>query len=119
MINGTNWLVVTKLDVLDELAEIPVCVGYRIDGKKTGEAPAQASGYEKIECIYEKLPGWQTSTEGITDYGKLPQKAKDYLAFVEKETGARAGMISTGPDRGHTILVDDFVTELKTAAKKA
>jgi len=119
MINGTSWLVVTKLDVLDDLAEIPVCVGYKIDGKVTVNAPAQASGYEKIECIYQKLPGWKTSTEGITEYGKLPQKARDYLAFVEKEAGAKVGMISTGPDRDHTILVDELVTELKTAAKKA
>ena len=119
MINGTSWLVVTKLDVLDELAEIPVCVGYKIDGKETVEAPAQASGYDKIECVYEKLPGWQTSTEGITDYEKLPKAAREYLAFVEKEAGAKVGMISTGPDRGHTILVDDFVKELKAAAKKA
>jgi adenylosuccinate synthase len=94
-------------------------VGYKIDGKKTDEAPAHASGYEKIECIYEKLPGWQTSTEGITDYEKLPKQARAYLAFVEKEAGAKAGMISTGPDRGHTILIDEFVTELKAAAKKA
>jgi adenylosuccinate synthase len=119
MINGTNWLVVTKLDVLDNLAEIPVCVGYKIDGEATEEAPAQASGYEKIECIYRKVPGWQTSTEGITDYAKLPPRAQEYLSFVEKEAGARIGMISTGPDRDHTILVDDFVKELKAAAKKA
>ena len=119
MINGTSWLVVTKLDVLDELAEIPICVGYKIDGKASSDAPAQACGYEKIECIYKNLPGWRTSTEGITDYEKLPKPAREYLAFVEKEAGARVGMISTGPDRGHTILVDEFVSELKTAAKKA
>ena len=119
MINGTNWLVVTKLDVLDTLAEVPVCVGFKINGKKTSDAPAQASDWEKIECIYEKLPGWQTPTEGITDYKKLPQKAREYLAFVEKEAGAKIGMISTGPDRDHTILVDDFVSELKVASQKA
>ncbi len=119
MINGTSWLVVTKLDVLDELAEIPVCIGYKIDGKTTDEAPAQDSGYEKIECIYKKLPGWRTSTEGITEYSKLPKAAREYLAFVEKEAGAKVGMISTGPDRSHTILGEEFVSELKAAAKKA
>jgi adenylosuccinate synthase len=119
MINGTNWLVITKLDVLDELAEIPVCVGYKIDGKRTVEAPAEASGWDKIECVYQKLPGWQTSTEGITDYEKLPKLAREYLAFIEKEAGAKVGMISTGPDRNHTILMNEFATELKTAAKKA
>ncbi len=119
MINGANWLVVTKLDVLDELAEIPVCVGFNIDGKETSEPPAHASGFDKIECIYQKLPGWRTSTQGITHYDQLPKAARDYLACVEKEAGARVGMISTGPDRDHTILVDDFITELKVAAKKA
>ena len=119
MINGTSWLVVTKLDVLDDLAEIPVCVGYKINGKPTIEAPAQASGYEKIECVYQKLPGWKTSTEGITAYDKLPKQAREYLAFVAKESGAKVGMISTGPDRDHTILMDDFITELKAAAQKA
>jgi adenylosuccinate synthase len=119
MINGTSWLVVTKLDVLDELAEIPVCDGYKIDGKNAADVPAQASGYDKIECTYKKLPGWRTSTEGITEYFKLPKAAREYLAFVEKEAGAKVGMISTGPDRNHTILVDEFVSELKTAAKKA
>ena len=119
MINGTSWLVVTKLDVLDDLAEIPICVGYKIDGRSTIEAPAQASGYEKIECVYEKLPGWKTSTEGVTDYERLPKQAREYLAFVAKQTGAKIGMISTGPDRDHTILIDDFITELKVAAQKA
>ncbi len=118
MINGTNWLVVTKLDVLDELAEIPVCVGYKIDGRPASDAPAQAWGYEKIECVYHNMPGWQTSTEGITDYAKLPAKAREYLAFLEKESGAKVGMVSTGPDRDHTIFVDEFVTELKSAAQK-
>jgi adenylosuccinate synthase len=119
MINGTSWLVVTKLDVLDELAEIPVCMGYKIDGKTASDVPAQASGYDKIECVYQMLPGWRTSTEGVTEYAKLPRQARDYLAFVEKEAGAKVGMISTGPDRNHTILVDEFVTELKAAAKMA
>jgi len=119
MINGTNWLVVTKLDVLDDLAEIPVCVGYNIGGKATAEAPAEACGFDNIECIYERLPGWQISTEGITEYEKLPRQAQGYLAFLEKEAGAKIGMVSTGPGRDHTILVDEFVAELKAVAKKA
>jgi adenylosuccinate synthase len=119
MINGTSWLVVTKLDVLDQLAEIPVCIGYKIDGKPTSDAPAHASGYEKIECIYQNLPGWHTSTEGITEYEKLPRQAREYLTFVAQETGAKVGMISTGPDRDHTILLEEFVAGLKTAGRKA
>src|SRR5579862_8551661 len=62
MINGISWLVVTKLDVLDELSEIPICVGYKIGSRKTDEVPAQASGYEKIECVYRNMPGWATPT---------------------------------------------------------
>src|SRR5215469_5307977 len=119
MVNGTSWLVVTKLDVLDDLAEIPVCVGYKIDGKATVEAPAEACGYEKIECVYEMLPGWKTATAGITEYDRLPKQAQAYLTFIAKETGAKVGMISTGPDRDHTILVDGFITGLKTIAQKA
>src|SRR5271163_3285727 len=95
MINGTNWLVVTKLDVLDELAEIPVCVGYKIDGKKVEDVPAQDSGYGKLECIYKKLPGWRTSSVGTTKLEKLPKAAREYLAFLEKESGTRIGMVST------------------------
>ena len=112
MINGISWLVVTKLDVLDHLAEIPVCVGYKVDGKATEEVPAQACGYEKIECVYRKMAGWATPTQSIRTVDELPKAAREYLAFIEKETGAQVGMISTGPDREQTILVPDFVETL-------
>jgi adenylosuccinate synthase len=108
MINGVSWLVVTKLDVLDELTEIPVCVGYKVNGKKTTEIPAHASGYDCIEAVYETLPGWRKSTQGITSFEKLPPKAREYLEFLEKQTGARMGMISTGPERDQTMFVDEF-----------
>jgi adenylosuccinate synthase len=113
MINGTGWLVVTKLDVLDELSKIPVCVGYKIDGKETEEIPAQDSGFKKIEPIYREFDGWQSSTEGIVDHDKLPAKAQEYLKFVQKESGAKIAMVSTGPDRDQTIWVDEFVAALK------
>jgi len=104
--------------VLDELAEIPVCVGYVVDGKKTMEIPAQASGYDKLECTYIKMTGWRTSTQGITKFDQLPKAAREYLAFVEKETGAKVGMVSTGPDRDHTIFMDEFATEMKAASSR-
>ena len=113
MINGISWLVVTKLDVLDELAEIPVCVGYKINGKPTAEIPAHAAGYDRIESVYHLMPGWRTATPGITHYDQLPKAARDYLAFLEKEGGARVGMVSTGPGREQTMFVDSFKTELK------
>jgi adenylosuccinate synthase len=119
MINGISWLVVTKLDVLDELAEIPVCVSYKVNGQATDEIPAQDSGYEKLEPVYRNMPGWRTSTEGITQFEKLPQAAREYLAFLEKESGARVGMVSTGADRNHTIFVDDFLSQLKAAGRQS
>ena len=112
MINGISWLVVTKLDVLDELAEIPVCIGYKLGGKKTDEIPAHASGYERIEPIYKNLPGWRKSTSGISEMGKLPAAARAYLQFVERETGARIGMVSTGPDREQTLSLEEFTAQL-------
>jgi adenylosuccinate synthase len=110
MINGISWWVVTKLDVLDELAEIPVCVAYKINGKKATAIPADAGSFDKIECVYETLPGWKTSTEGITEFDKLPKKAQDYLRFLEKESGASIGMVSTGPDRDQTMFMEGFRT---------
>ena len=118
MINGISWLVITKLDVLDELAEIPVCVSYKINGKETGEIPAQASGYDQIECVYRTLPGWKTSTQAITDMEKLPKAAQDYLRFVGKEIGAKIGMVSTGPGREQTIFNSEFVVEMGACAEE-
>ncbi len=112
-INGINWMVVTKLDVLDTMPEIPVCVGYKIGGKNySDKIPAATSGFEKLECVYEKVPGWKKSTEGIREVAKLPAKAQDYIKYLEEKTGARVGMISTGPDRDQTIMIDEFASEL-------
>ncbi len=112
MINGISWLVVTKMDVLDELAEIPICVGYKINGKVVKEIPAHASGYDGVEGVYKTLPGWRTPTQNATKFSDLPKAARDYLAFIENETEARVGMVSTGPDRQQTIVVDDFTAQL-------
>jgi adenylosuccinate synthase len=113
MINGTEWLVVTKMDVMDECAEIPVCIGYKINGKLTDVIPADMPGYGAIEPIYTMKKGWNTSTEGITEFEKLPQLAQDYLKFVEQESGAKIGMISTGPDREQTMTLPAFEEALK------
>jgi adenylosuccinate synthase len=119
MINGINWLVVTKLDVLDELAEIPVCVGYKLDGKATSEIPPQVSGFDRLECVYTTMPGWRTATHDITVMEQLPQPAREYLAFLERETGARIGMVSTGPGRDQTMYTDDFQAALKNMESAA
>jgi adenylosuccinate synthase len=107
MINGLDSLVVTKLDVLDEFDNIPVCVGYRLGKKAIAEMPATVAEIGKIEPVYECLPGWSKSTFGITSFDQLPAKARDYLAFLENRTGVEIGCISTGPERNQTIVRPD------------
>ena len=104
MVNGFDSLIITKLDVMDSLDEIPVCVGYRLHGAEVCEMPATYRALEAVEAVYETLPGWKSSTRGITEYDKLPAKARDYLKFLEERTGVEVGGISTGPERNETIF---------------
>ena len=113
-INGAEWLVVTKLDVLDELDEIPVCIGYEIDGKVTDEIPADVRGLGSVKPRYTTLKGWRQSTEGITEFEKLPKAAQDYLHFQERESGARIGMVSTGPERDQIAVLPEFAKALES-----
>jgi adenylosuccinate synthase len=113
MINGTEWLVVTKMDVMDECAEIPVCTAYEIDGKISDRIPADIRGFKSIKPIYTTLQGWNCSTEGITEFDQLPKLAQDYLHFIERESGAKIGMVSTGPDRTQTINLPTFEQALQ------
>jgi len=108
MINGTEWLVVTKLDVMDECTDIPICTHYRINGKLTDTIPADMRGFSSIEPVYTTLKGWNSSTEGITQFDKLPRPAQEYIDFLERESGATVGMISTGPDRDQTMTLPAF-----------
>ena len=103
-VNGIDSLIVTKLDVLDELDEIPVCVGYRVNGQEVTDMPATRSGMESIEPIYVRLPGWQSPTRGISVFEQLPAAAKAYLQFLEDRTEVEIGAISTGPERTETIV---------------
>ena len=103
-VNGIDSLIITKLDVLDQLDEIPVCVGYEVDGQRTLEIPATYRSYERVQPVYETLSGWGAPTKGVTEWDKLPQKARDYLAFLEERTGVEVGCVSTGPERNETIL---------------
>ncbi len=111
-VNGAEWLVVTKMDVLDELEEIPICIGYEINGKITDEIPADVHGLESIKPQYTTLKGWRESTEGITNFEKLPRAAQEYLRFQERESGAKIGMVSTGPDRNQTMVLPEFAQAL-------
>lgn len=105
MLNGLASLAVTKLDVLDHLAEIPVCIGYHYEGTPVAEMPAETERLAAIEPVYTTRPGWQTSTRSLTSYERLPQRARDYLKFVADAVGVEVGFISTGPQREETIIV--------------
>ena len=103
-INGFDSIVITKLDVLDEFDNIPVCVGYRSGKQEVTEMPPTVREIEKLEPVYECVPGWNSSTFGISTYDELPLQAKEYLAFLEHRTGVEIGCISTGPERNQTIV---------------
>ncbi len=104
-VNGFDSLIITKLDVLDELDEIPVCVGYRVDGRMVDTMPATEREIQSIEPVYEKRPGWKTSTRGLSSWAALPLKARDYLKFLEASTGVEVGCVSTGPERNQTMVL--------------
>jgi adenylosuccinate synthase len=111
-VNGAEWLVVTKMDVLDELEEIPICTGYEIGGRLTDVIPADVEGLSQIKPVYTKLKGWCSSTEGIAEFDGLPKAAQEYLRFQERESGAKIGMVSTGPDREQTMVLPEFAAAL-------
>jgi len=104
MLNGFVSLAMTKLDVLDQMERIPVCMAYRVGGKLIEAMPPTSDGLQAVEPVYETLPGWAVPTAGITEYEKLPQKAREYLDFLEASSGVEIGCISTGPERDQTIL---------------
>jgi adenylosuccinate synthase len=110
-LNGFNSVALTKLDVLDALEEIKVCVGYEIDGEKVQTFPAVSLELQKIKPIYETLPGWKTETLGITKIGDLPAKAREYVEFLSASIDVEIGLISTGPERDQTIILQDSVME--------
>ncbi len=103
--NSVTGLCVTKLDVLDELDCLRICTGYKVDGQPVEVPPIGAEAFDKIEPIYEELPGWNSSTYGLTRYDDLPQAARNYLDRVQEVTQTQIAIISTGPDREHTITL--------------
>ncbi len=105
--SGIHGIALTKLDVLDGLDEIKVCVGYRLDGRVIDDLPAAESAQRRVEPIYETLPGWRESTYGARSWADLPAQAVKYVRHVEELIGAPVALLSTSPERDDTILVAD------------
>ena len=104
-VNGLSGLCITKLDVLDGLKELQLCVGYELDGERIDILPMGADDIARCKPIYETLPGWSESSVGVTQYDQLPANAKRYLQRIEETTGVPVHVVSTSPDRDHTILL--------------
>jgi len=104
-VNGLTGLCITKLDVLDGIEELKLCVGYKLDGEVIDLLPQAAEDIERCEPIYETLEGWSDSTVGVTEYDKLPVAARLYLQRIEHVTGVPVAVVSTSPDRDHTIMM--------------
>jgi adenylosuccinate synthase len=102
-LSGADSVAITKLDVLDDLDPIPVCVGYRLDGRDLDALPALVEDVARLEPRYEDRPGWRTRTTGVTRFEELPAAAKSYVRFLEEQGGAPAVFVSTGPRREETI----------------
>ncbi len=105
IINGISGLCITKLDVLDGLPEILICTGYKLGGQMLDVLPLDADEIAACEPVYETLPGWTDTTAGLTHWEQLPVNAKRYLERMQALIGAPIDMVSTGPDRVHTILL--------------
>ncbi len=110
-LNGFDSLALTKLDVLDALDEIKVCVGYEIDGERVETFPAVSQDLQKIKPIYKTLEGWKSETLGATKFEDLPVKAREYVEFLSNSIGVEIGLVSTGPERDQTIILQDSVME--------
>jgi adenylosuccinate synthase len=104
-VNGLSGLCITKLDVLDGLSELQLCVGYQLDGETIDILPMGADEIARCVPIYESIPGWSESSVGVTEYAKLPVNAQKYLQRIEEVTGVPVHVVSTSPDRDHTILL--------------
>ena len=111
-ISGITNIVLTKLDVLDEIDVIKICVGYELAGKYYDYLPFNEFDQLNVKPIYESLPGWQESTYGIKKWHDLPKKAKDYIFFIEKLVDTKILIISTGPERTQTIDKEDLLRNI-------
>jgi len=117
LLNGVDAIALTKLDVLDDFDEIPVCTGYRVNGHVLRDLPPDQWSLETAEPVLQIMKGWKSSTVGILDESDLPQPARDYIAFIEQEIGAPCTMISTGPRREETLVHEDGAMQWLASGK--
>jgi adenylosuccinate synthase len=106
-VNHLDSLIITKLDILDNLSEIPVGLEYEYQGKRLVDFPPDVHILDGVQVLYRALPGWQRSTFGLRDFSKLPQNAKDYLRFLSSQVGVEIAMVSTGPERDQVLWPDE------------
>ena len=103
-VNGFTDYVLTKLDVLDGLDEIPVCVAYDVDGERFDEMPDNQSDFHHAKPIFETFPGWKEDISGVRKFEDLPENAQNYVLALEKMSGCRMSVIGVGPDREQSIV---------------
>ncbi len=106
-INGISGLCITKLDILDGMPSLKMCIAYKYHGKQSEYAPLDAQGWDQCEPVYLEFPGWNESTAGVTEWEKLPPAARAYLRSLEELSGCPLAIVSTGPDRDATIILRD------------
>jgi len=104
-INGVTSIAITKLDVLDDFDEIPVCTGYRLGDEQFDQVPLDLADLARVKPEYRTLPGWRTRTTGTTVFDHLPAQARNYLNFIARDLGVTIAIVSTGARRDETIAV--------------
>ncbi len=106
-LNSLSGICLTKLDVLDGLEKVGLCTAYRLHGTVTETAPLGAEQYAACQAIIEEMPGWSGTTAGVTDFAALPDNAKAYIKRIEELVGVKVTLLSTGPDRDDTIVLEN------------
>jgi len=117
LLNGVGTVALTKLDVLDEFDEIPVCTAYKLGGEPLRDFPPDRRSLESAEPVLRIFKGWKRSTVGILESQDLPQEARDYIDFIEQEIDAPVSLVSTGPRREETIVRDHPDLERLTSGR--
>lgn len=105
-LNSLSGICLTKLDVLDGLDKVGICTSYRFNGRMTDTAPLGADQYQECHAVIEEMPGWSGTTAGITDFNALPENARAYIKRIEELVGVKIAILSTGPDREETIILE-------------